>query len=67
MSTKAILREVKVKICSPKVTIKEKSQTCGATQVSCVILHVGETGEKWAIIRESTLKIRLKNGSFSFV
>ena len=27
-----------------------------------VCMYVGETGEKWAIIRESTLKIRIKSG-----
>ena len=45
MSVKGILKKVKVKVRSEKVTIKQKLQTCGATHVFWVILHADIDGD----------------------
>ena len=40
LSKKAMLKKLKVKVRPEKVTIKQKSQTCHATHIFRVILHV---------------------------
>ena len=51
MRIKGILKNVRLKVYSHKVTIKEKPQTCRATHVFWVILHADIDGDSHLTLR----------------